>query len=307
MKTTQSEAILQFMNSLDPKAAYECYTITLGSRFNLVVKRGLNHSFQRTGINPNEGYQSVKIGPSIVPIILDNEDDYQNLANSVKAVRINHGQKFGSYSLAYPDTRLPSPKLSDEYILVNFMLRPFTEVGDHVAHVKITGDRQYVDKLGFSNFPGCIFLSARLDNSENIPKNNQVPSGVDALALMRKDGIARIGIDHNTYYSGPFRNGQISKANAKMHLKLGPFNAVDNWQVRDLREDQITLPSSLNLPDGSEEMMVDLITDIHSDVYGEDCYFLKWIPENQDITGISFGRRFYESEAYGFTSIPFAD
>jgi hypothetical protein len=129
---------------------------------------------------------------------------------------------------------------------------------------------------------------------------NKVSSGIDALVLLRKDETIRITPDHNVYYVGPFHQDFISSATAKMHLKLNAVTKVDNFQVRDLKAGEIIMPDGF-MANVSEE---DTSVDSTKTVIGEDCYFLRYDNDMADLTWVTYGERYYDSEGFGFIPLP---
>ena len=298
MQALTDNAVQNFMNGLDPKKMVKCFTVTFGLNNMLKIYDGIKHNFRQSGSNPQEGYECVSIGQQYVPVTLG--EGTTRIPDIIHWARISRNERYNTFSLVY-NQEVPHELRDEELILIHFRLSPLhLPKNKRACYTKITGDRKFVNRLGFKDFPGCMFISQRIGDDLRMAQNNKESSGVEALALVRRDEIVRISADHNVYHVGPFHNDTISIANAKMHIKLNGNTSVDNWQVRDLKENQIEMPLGFNASTSNDDT-----DDPNSGVIGEDSYFIRWLLEDgeYDVSGISFTERFYESETYGFTPL----
>lgn len=252
MRVTMELASREFVSKLNVKHIYPCYTVTYEDE--LKIEKGINVS------GTSNGSDYVSIGTLRTPVSIETEPNiqYAGIKNSVT---------YGVFNL-FPQSREYTQFINKDYVLLKVVIVPRISKG-YEWYSKITGDRKSLYKVGFNSLPGCIIISARVNEKAEII-NGKKSSGVQALVLLPQNEVLRITREHNVYYAG-VQSNVPSVNKSSMHLRLDTSFKADNSQIKDLKDSQIEMPPGYNPG---------------VDVLGENSVFLTY--KNDELKYISF-------------------
>lgn len=268
MRVPMEQASREFVKGLNVKHIYPCYTITYGDE--LKIENGIMVS---EGSNGNY----VSIGTLRTPVSIETEPniEYAGVKNSVT---------YGVFNL-FPYSPEYTQFINKDYVLLKIVIVPRISKG-YDWYGKITGDRKSLYNVGFNSLPGCIIISARVNEKSEII-NGKKSSGVQALVLLPKNEVLRVTREHNVYYVGAAQDNTTPSVNiTSMHLRLDTSFKADNSQIKDLKDSQIEMPQGYNPG---------------VDVLGENSMFL--IYKDGEMKYTSFFDR-YNGDSSHFNQIP---